>query len=342
MFLSKRSNGIFYVWYTDSHGRKLKRSTKAKTKSEALKFLQRFKIELEEVRHPTPKNISFKTLVDEFLSYSAGVHTEATQKHFRTAANEFMRHLGNPKLREVSVRDIERFIAVKQTEASRWTARRIYIAVASMFQKAVEWGYLNENAFRKIKRPTPPEKRPIFFTRDELKALLASLRDPQLKILVQTGVFTGMRLGELLSLTWEDMDFETLEIHVQNKNGFVTKSKKETTLPLHPDLKKLLEALKKKARSQWVFPREGTLRWGVSQMSIRFKSALKKSPLEDKRIKELLFHSLRHTFATMLLQKGVAIYTVSRLLGHSSVKTTEFYSHAVPNNFRQDVEKLSI
>jgi len=77
-------------------------------------------------------------------------------------------------------------------------------------------------------------------------------------------------------------------------------------------------------------------------MSIRFKSALKRSPLEEKRKKELHFHSLRHTFATLLLQQSVPIYTVSRMLGHSSVRTTEIYSHAIPNDFKTEVEKLSL
>lgn len=342
MYLSKRDNGIWYVWHYDENGRKLKRSTKAKTKSEALKFLQRFKIELEDKKHPAPKNVTFSALVDEFLSYSKGVHTEATQKHFRTASNEFARHMGNPKLRSVDVRDLERFLAVKQSEASRWTARRVYIALASMFQKAVQWGYIESNPFRGIKRPTPPERRPLHFSKEELNALLASLRDPQLKILVQTGVFTGMRLGELLSLMWEDVSFEKVEIHVRNKNGFVTKSKKERTLPMHPTLKKILMDWRKKSRSQLVFAREETLRWGVSQMSIRFKSALKRSPLPEQRKRELHFHSLRHTFATMLLQQSVPIYTVSRMLGHSSVRTTEIYAHAIPTDHRSQIEKIRL
>lgn len=342
MHISKRENGIYYVWYSDDNGRKIKRSTKAKTKSEALRFLQRFKTERAQRSNPAPRHVSFSTLVDEFLTYSKSVHTEATQRHFLTASREFQRHLGNLKLKEISVRDLERFLAVKQEESSRWTARRVYIALASMFEKAREWGYLDENVFRKIKRPTPPERRPIYFSTDELKALLASLEAPDLKILAEAAIYTGMRLGELLSLTWEDVDFQRLEVHVRNKNGFTTKSKRERTLPMHPTLKKLLVDWKKQSKSSLVFTREETLKWGVSQMSIKFKTALMKSPLEEKRKRELHFHSLRHTFATMLLQQSVPIYTVSRLLGHSSVRTTEIYSHAIPTDYRSQIERLTL
>ena len=342
MFLSKRSNGYWYIWFYDEHGRKHKLSTKCRQKSDALRFLSGFKLELENQKHPAPKDVFFKTVVEEFMVFSVGVHTEATQAHFRTAAREFQRHLGNPRIREISVRDLERFFAAKQEEASRWTARRIYIALASMFEKAREWSYIDQNPFRSVKRPTPPQRTPIFFTTTELKTLLSSIKDPQLAILVKAGIYTGCRLGELLSLTWDDVDFEKLEVHVRNKAGFVTKSKKERTLPMHPALKKILVGWKKQSKSQLVFAREQTLKWGVSQMSIRFKSALRRSPLPEKRKQELHFHSLRHTFATTLLQKSVPIYTVSRMLGHSSVKTTEIYAHAVPNNFKSQIEKIEL
>lgn len=342
MFLSKRDNGYWYVWHYDQHGRKIKRSTKCRKKADALRFLSGYKLELEEQKHPARKDITFKTLFDEFMTFSAGVHTEATQKHFMTAAREFQRHMGNPRLRSIGMRDLERFLAIKQEESSRWTARRVYIALSSMMQKAVEWNYVEENPFRKVKRPTPPERRPIYFTAPELRELLGSLRDPQLKILVEAGIYTGCRLGELLSLSWDSVDLDRDEIRISNANDFVTKSKRERVLPLHPALKKVLEPLKKKARSQWVFPREETLRWSVSQMSIRFKTALKRSPLPDRRKRELHFHSLRHSHATWLLEQGVPIYSVSRILGHASVKTTEIYSHAVPNNFRSQIEMIRL
>lgn len=162
--------------------------------------------------------------------------------------------------------------------------------------------------------------------------------------MVKVAVLSGLRLGELLSLRWQDIDLDQGELHVKNSKDFTTKSKRNRVIPMNTDLQALLVDWREESGAEFplVFHREGGLRWRVYTVSLRFKQAVKRSGLPSERIKALHFHSLRHTFATWLLQRSVPIYTVSRLLGHASVKTTEIYSHAVPNNFRGDVEKISL
>jgi site-specific recombinase XerD len=88
---------------------------------------------------------------------------------------------------------------------------------------------------------------------------------------------------------------------------------------------------------EFVFAVEGRKisRWWVSR---KFKRYVLKLGLDDK----LHFHSLRHSFATWLVQDGASIYEVQKLLGHSSIKTTEIYSHLVPDGLRRTVDRISV
>ncbi|MDH7516292.1 MAG: hypothetical protein QHI48_10525 [Bacteroidota bacterium] len=137
-FLSKRANGYWYLWYTDESGRRVKRSTKCKNKTDALGYLTRFKMEFDEERKHPKKNVSFSTFVEAFMSFFAGVHRPSTQKHFQTASREFVRLLGNRKPREIDSRYLEHILTQKQDEASKWTVGKNFFALASMFEKAKE------------------------------------------------------------------------------------------------------------------------------------------------------------------------------------------------------------
>jgi integrase len=341
MFLSKRDNGFYYLWDKTPDGKKVKRSTKCTTKAEALKWLQTHKKELSRQPKQTQKSRSFRQFVIEFLEYSKPTHTLSTWKHFSTAAREFERVVGNPKLEEITSRQIERFLLIKAQEASAWTARKYFIAISSMMSKAMQWGYIPTNPFRELKRPTPPQHTPQFFTRDELQAVLTVIDDPQLTILVRVAIHTGARLGELLQLRIADLDFDRDEVHIRNRAGFVTKSKKNRVVPMSSVLKHELQQWVQQCQSELLFAREGRVRWDVSVISARFKKAVRKSALSDERKRVLSFHSIRHTFATWLLQKSVPVYSVSKLLGHSSVVVTEsHYSGCIPNDFRHEVEKI--
>jgi len=107
MFLSKRSDGVYYIWFYDESGKK---------------------------RKVRPK----------------------TQRAFLTAFREFSRVIGYKPIRFVSVRDIEQFLSVKKGEASERTAGMYFVTLASAFQAAVRWKYLNFNPFRRVEKPKLP------------------------------------------------------------------------------------------------------------------------------------------------------------------------------------------
>ncbi len=149
MFLSKRSSGVYYLWYNDESGKKCKVSTKTCSKAEAQRFLQHF-IQDGKEKKTRLTTILLSQLQTEILVYSASNHSRHTQRAFLTAFREFIRIIGNKAIRYVNVRDIERFLSVKRREASDRTAKVYFVTLASAFQTAVRWKYLHSNPFRQV------------------------------------------------------------------------------------------------------------------------------------------------------------------------------------------------
>ena len=134
-----------------------------------------------------------------------------------------------------------------------------------------------------------------------------------------------------MSLKWIDINFNNSIIYLRSS---VTKSKKNKQIPLDAELLEKFRELKKKTKSQYVFCDND----GRELKNIRhaFEVALKKANITDFR-----FHDLRHTFASQMVMAGIDIRTVSELMGHSTIRMTEKYSHLSPNHKRAAMDTFS-
>ncbi len=153
------------------------------------------------------------------------------------------------------------------------------------------------------------------------------------KDLVLFAVNTGLRQGELLSLQFRQVNFGNRTIVLDNQTH-ITKSKKIRSVPLNETAFKIIQN-RNDGKSENVF----TLREsGIKQDWIvhNFKKYVLKADINPK----LHFHSLRHTFASWLVQSGVSIYNVSKLLGHSDIKTTEIYTHLRTEDLHNSIRIL--
>lgn len=128
---------------------------------------------------------------------------------------------------------------------------------------------------------------------------------------------TGARKEEILSLKWENIDFNKNTIELLH-----TKSNKKRVIPLAKSLRKILLKLKNYNSSEYVFINPAT---GKRYVDIKksFNHAV-----EISGLKKFRFHDLRHTFATRLIEKGIDIVVVKELLGHASIQTTMIYVHS--------------
>lgn len=338
MFLSK-VRGTYYIFFRDENGIRHKASTHSRNKADAIRFVQEFKWKRIEPSAPKDKlkQIQISIFINEYFEYAKSVLTAKTISTYELAFKEFIRVEGDLFLDDVGVKHIEHFLSVKITEASEWTARKYYIALAAAFQKAVHWEYLTANPFRKVAKPKTREVLPTFFTQDDFALFLTAAKDADFRDFCTTAILSGLRLGELLALTWKDVDFDTKIILVQNSESFTTKSKRSRVVPMNVDLAALLLERKRNQRSESNLVFSDARGRPIKQSTIQhmFKKTVRRVPLNDK----LHFHSLRHSFASALVMAGVSLYAVQKLLGHTTSKTTEIYAHLQPQQLHSEVNR---
>lgn len=168
-----------------------------------------------------------------------------------------------------------------------------------------------------IQMPETPEPKDRYLTHDEFGALLSHIHAPHLRLFVLLAIFTGQRKGAILDLTWQQVNLKAGMIDF-NPQGRVRTSKGRAKVPMLPELKKALSAVKK--RGKYVITYHGRQ---VADIKKGFKQAC-----TDAGLKDVTPHTLRHTFATWLAQAGTDMWLISKLLGHESIRTTErIYAH---------------
>jgi integrase len=335
MFLSKVGT-VYYLYFTDESGARQKVTTSCRKKSDALVFLQDFKLNEYEKRKKL-KTISLSDFRDQFIEYSAGIHTPKTLRTNVTAFREFLRVEGNKPLHSIGIREIEHFLSVKKQEASEWTSRKYYGCLAAAFEKAVQWNYLEENPFRKVPKPKTREIVPAFFTESEFWIFLSFVEERDFRELCITALLTGLRQAELLNLRWNDLDFSSKVILIRNTEKFTTKTRKNRIVPLSDELYRLLKNRKDAIRSECdvVFHNKKGGQLLENSVSQKFKKYVRRAGLNEN----LHFHSLRHSFASALVMSDVSLYAVQKLLGHTTSRTTEIYSHLLPQQLHSEVNK---
>jgi site-specific recombinase XerD len=165
-----------------------------------------------------------------------------------------------------------------------------------------------------------PKKLPSVLSRDEVVRLLASVEDPAHRVLLMTIYATGLRISEALHLRPTDVDSRRMLIHVHGGKGA-----KDRLVPLSPVLLPSLRDYWKLKRPQaWLFPGTDPQK-PVNRQTIA-KACLRAAQAAQLK-KHVTPHTLRHSFATHLLEAGVDIRTIQRWLGHSQLRTTTLYTH---------------
>jgi len=203
---------------------------------------------------------------------------------------------------------------------------------------ALRWNYIKSNPFSRQKLCFVNEQSPVFFTREDFKELIKCIGEDWLKEVVIFATLTGMRRGEIINLKWSDIDLKRKTLTIQSSPSFKTKQGKRRTIPLNETVVFILQQKAEKVFSDFVFTFNGA-KINYDTLTHKFKEKVVLSKLNDKR---LHFHSLRHTFASWLVQDGVSLYEVQKLLGHSNIAVTQVYSHLQPEHLHNTVNKIQI
>lgn len=196
-----------------------------------------------------------------------------------------------------------------------------------MFSKGVEWERCKNNPAKKVKLLKGEKRRVRFISQEEAKTLLSNCAR-HLKPIVTVVLNTGMRKGEILTLKWNQVDFEQGIISLTEAN---TKNSEPRYIPMNETVRATLKAIPR--RGDYVFTNGNGKRFTSLQHS--FESAREKSGIEDFH-----FHNLRHTFASWLVMGGIDIMTVKELLGHQNLEMTLRYAHLSPTHKTKAVNIL--
>ena len=221
------------------------------------------------------------------------------------------------------------------------TARYALEMVRQVFNYALRNGhYSGVNPVSKVTLPKVGNRRMRFLTQEEAEALLTDLgkRSTETRDMAALSLYAGLRFGEITSLQWGDVDIERGILLLRD-----TKSGKTRAAFMNAEVKKIFNARTRGKPTEYVFKdlKHGGRIGKISHSFWRAVDELKLNEgIEDPRQK-VVFHSLRHSFASWLVEAGADLYTVKELLGHADYSMAARYSHVGAETLRAAVNKLT-
>ncbi len=210
---------------------------------------------------------------------------------------------------------------LSNTEKSRATLRGAYFSL-KFFHEHV----LSQKFDEKIPLAKKDQKLPVVLSREEIGRMIEHTDNFKHRLLIMLMYYAGLRLDEARNIKWGDIDFERDIIHLKTAKG-----SKQRTIFLHPKIKQMLQIYGLKDGFIFVSVNGGKYSKRTIQQIV--KKAAKRAGIKKKTTP----HTLRHSFATHLLEGGADIRHIQKLLGHADLKTTQIYTHVA----NKDIKKLA-
>ena len=279
--------------------------------------------------------------VQDFLAFlsaekNASLHTI---KNYGSDLREFFEFLGKKRLEETSHLDIRSFLAVlKSSSYSRSSISRKLACIRSFFKYLTREEVLETNPAAGVSTPKREKRLPLFLDAEEVTHLMEapsknSWDEKRDRAILETLYSCGLRVSELVGLNHEDMDFFSGLVRVRGKG------KKERIVPVgQTALTAIQEYLKQRA------PKDG-------DQSYKKPLYINRSGgrLTDRSVRRVILkyarrialkkgvspHTLRHSFATHMLDRGADLRSVQELLGHQNLATTQIYTHVTTRRLKE-------
>ena len=239
-----------------------------------------------------------------------------TQKSYVDAVQRLARHYNSSPalLAEAEVRNFFLYL-INDRKLAKSTIT-IYLCGIKFFYETTlkrRWNIFD------LVRPRHVKKLPVVLSVNEVRTLIASIRKPVVQMALTIIYSCGLRVSEAARLRVEDIDGDRRLLWVRDSKGG-----KDRSVPLsEPTLTQLRKFWRKTRTKDWLFPGRDGEHINIATVQQAFKAAL----LESGFTKKASVHSLRHSFATHLLECGVDIRIIQRILGHGNITTTCIYTH---------------
>ena len=290
------------------------------------------------------QSISFSDFAEQkYLPYSASIKKKYSIKREKQLLHAWINlTIGKKSMQEISILDIESIKCRMFDEGKAPRTVEYAIAVIrQIFNVAIRWNVIKgENPANNIKIQKEDNRRIRFLSKKEVFALFDECRKKGEMVyeVVLLSLSTGMRAGEVASLKWQDIDIDNRTISIKD-----TKNKVNRTAYMTGKVYEMFKKMQGKAPDDYVFTDvTGNCPHNIAR-TIGFQRIIKRlgfnNGITDRRNK-VVFHSLRHTFASWLAMSGVPIYTIKELMGHKTLAMTERYSHLMPDIKREAIKNI--
>ncbi len=241
------------------------------------------------------------------------------------------RYLGEYPIDKITSFIVEKYrIERKETDKVKDSSINIDIAILShIYTVAIKAGIVDKNPCKDVRRLKVTQTKDRILSQSEIALLLDKLHGKD-RLMVLVGLFTGLRLGGVLGLSWNDVDFNNGIISSSHKTG------KLVSIPLSDCLRNALEAYKTHSTGDRVFEAREITKDVVDGYSVYFSKLFK-----GLGIHNFTFHNLRHTFSSLLQgELGIGAVVVQGMTGHSSLSMLQKYSHTGMGNKRTAIRAL--
>ena len=242
--------------------------------------------------------ISYQSDLDDFFSF-----LEKNKKNYKNINKDdvtsYLKYLDEKKL-------------------SNQTVSRKISCLRNFYNYLEKEKMVNENIFKNIRNPKIRRKLPNYLSYEELRIIFDSIDDLEKRLIIEIFYATGCRVSELINIKIQDIDFTKNTIRIYGKGS------KERIVYFGEYAREYLDKyLRKQEKSKYLFTTKKKEKYTVNEVERIIKDIVKNLSIKT----HVTPHTLRHTFATHLLNNGADIKSVQELLGHSSLNTTGIYTH---------------
>ena len=307
--------------------------------------------------------ITMRELFDEWLKYSKEVWSPKTYVSNVHWCDVISKVIGHIKLQDINVKILEDFYREirENTTYSDKTIQHFYTIINTALKRAILWGYITTNPNSFIEKPKVRKKEIEYYTPEEVDELLQVLQNEPLKYqaIIYLAIDSGARRGEIVGLTWNDIDFKNKTINInksvqytKERGIYETKTKTQTSDRKIYISDKTINILKQYQKEQLISKMKLGSKWENSNriftnnyggdMHPDTPSQILEKVIKKYNLKRICFHGLRHTSISLQISSGIQAQIISKRAGHSNITTTHsIYSHFFDSEFKDVANKMN-
>lgn len=317
--------GYYAAKYKDDRGRWQRVSLQTKDAKVALKRFNGWRRDYlaGKIAPKTPGiAITVSEFADEWVSHISARYSEATFVQYRATATKLKEYFSDTPLADFNQRSIDLLVNLLLKDGlSIPTVNKHRRHLRVMLTTAEEWAYIDRRP--KIPRPLREVERVKYFSDEDLGLLFSAITDPVFRDLCHLALVTGLRSGEILRLTPADVDCPRGFLRITEEQ----KNRTESRIPINSTAREILD------RNPGLFPYSSE-----SWVARRFKAYREAAGLPEG----LTFHSLRHTYGTMMVRRGADVRVIKELMRHKAITSTMVYAKVTPEHLKESSELMSI